>query len=137
MIRSLEEKDFPECLNLLKQLTVVGEDFDYLQIFRELNQNKDYYIFVYEMDAKVVGMATVFIEQKFIHTGSRVGHIEDVVVSSDYRKMGIGQKLILKCVEIAKDRDCYKVILDCDEKNASFYEKSGFKTYGVCMKINF
>ena len=110
---------------------------DSLEIFKELQSDKNFYIFVYEIKDKIVGMATLFIEQKFIHSGSRVGHIEDVVVSSHHRNLGIGRILIEKCVSTAKERNCYKVILDCDEKNQVFYSNLGFVHYGNAMKIAF
>ena len=133
-IRKIEEKDILECLELLKQLTVVG-DFDYMIPYNIISENPDYYIYVAQIENKIVGMATIFIEQKFIHSGSRVGHIEDVVVDSKSRKMNIGKLLIEKCVETAKLRDCYKVILDCDEKNIPFYSKCGFQKFGIAMKF--
>ena len=135
MIRSIVKKDLEECLELLKELTVVGDNFDYFKIFEEIIYDKNHYIFVYEIDAKIVGMATIFIEQKFIHFGSCVGHIEDVVVASKYRNLNIGKKLIFKCIEISKERNCYKVILDCDKKHIGFYEKVGFTNFGFSMKI--
>lgn len=136
MLRRLEEKDLPECMEILKELTIVGE-VDYLKIYKEISENPNHYIFVYEIENKVVGMATILIEPKFIHGGSKIGHIEDVVVSSNYRNLGIGKKLISKCLEMAKDKKCYKVILDCDQKNNEFYEKLNFIKFGNSMKINF
>jgi glucosamine-phosphate N-acetyltransferase len=136
MIRKIKEKDLPECLEILKELTTVGE-VDFLKVYQEIIKNPNHYIFVYELENKVVGLATVLIEPKFIHSGSKVGHIEDVVVSSKHRNLGIGKKLILKCLETAKENNCYKTILDCDDKNISFYEKLKFKKNGNCMRINF
>ena len=136
-IRLLKEEDVLDCLELLKQLTVSGIEFDYKTVFEQISSNDNIYIYVATLDEKVIGMATILIEQKLIHLGSRVGHIEDVVVSSSHRNLGIGKKLIEKCVETAKQRECYKVILDCDTKNVPFYSKLGFKDFGTCMKINF
>ena len=135
-IRKIVEKDLLECIELLKQLTVVGEA-NFYQIFQTIIKNPNYYIYVAEKDGKIIGMASIFIEQKFIHSGGRVGHIEDVVVDSNYRKLNIGKMLIEKCIETSKMRDCYKVILDCDKSNLPFYQKCGFIEYGVSMKINF
>ena len=137
MLRLMKEKDIEECLILLRELTVVGEVPNSVEIFKELQDNNNFYIFVYEHENKVAGMATLFVEQKFIHSGSRVGHIEDVVVSSQHRNMGIGKLLIEKCIQMAKERDCYKIILDCDDKNVLFYTKLGFMHYGNAMKIAF
>ena len=133
-IRRLEEKDVPTCLTLLEQLTVVG-DFDYISTYHKIKDNLNLHIFVAEnLNEKIVGMASILIEQKFIHKGGKVGHIEDVVVDKDFRKMDIGTSLIDKCVEIAQSEKCYKVILDCDEKVSSFYSKCGFQQFGISMK---
>jgi glucosamine-phosphate N-acetyltransferase len=135
-IRLLKETDVLECLELLKQLTVSGIDFDYKTVFQQISSNNNIYIYVVILDDKIVGMATILIEQKFIRLGNRVGHIEDVVVSSHHRNLGIGKILIEKCIQTAKERECYKVILDCDDKNVSFYSKLGFKDSGTCMRID-
>ena len=137
MIRALEEKDLSQCLELLKELTVVGEVPNFIEIFKQIKNNKIHHIFVYELEDKIVGMATLFVEQKFIHSGKCVGHIEDVVVSEKYRGMGIGKLLVEKCVQLAKENNCYKVILDCDDKNVPFYSKLGFSKFGNSMKIAF
>ena len=84
----------------------------------------------------VVGTASILIEQKFIHNGGYVGHIEDVSVHKKYEGKGIGSKLIKKCVDIAKECKCYKVILDCDISKEKFYEKSGFKQSCISMRLN-
>ena len=137
MIRNLEERDLEQALKLLEQLTVVGENFDYLSVFKAISENNDHHIFVYIFEKKVVGIATIFIEQKFIHSGKRVGHIEDVVVDKDHRDLKIGTKLLKHCIETGKQKNCYKIILDCDDKNVEFYTKNGFIKYGNSMKINF
>jgi len=67
------------------------------------------------------------IEQKFIHDGGLVGHIEDVVVRKDYEGKGIGIKLVTSMLECAKEKNCYKTILDCKDDVKQFYERIGFK----------
>ena len=46
----------------------------------------------------------MFIEQKFIHNGGFVGHIEDVVVRKDCEGKGIGIKLIMSMLKRAKEK---------------------------------
>lgn len=92
--------------------------------------------FVYCVDSKIVGTASIIIEPKLIHNLSFVGHIEDVVVDKDYRNQGIGQKLIEHLSNFARGKCCYKVILDCSNVNSKFYEKSGFKVNGLEMRQN-
>ena len=62
-------------------------------ILRKIKQNPDHIIHVAVDNNKIVGSTTLFIEQKFIHDGGLVGHIEDVVVRKDYEGRGIGMKL--------------------------------------------
>ncbi|KAK2079404.1 hypothetical protein QBZ16_003095 [Prototheca wickerhamii] len=66
------------------------------RIFRSLTAQPDvYYIAVIEdtESQKVVGSASLVIEQKFLRNGGKCGHIEDVVVDSACR----GHRLGLRC----------------------------------------
>ena len=73
----------------------------------------------------IKGAITVILEQKMIHSGKKVAHIEDLVVDEAVRNYGLGKKLL----DIAKreSEDCYKIILDCNNENIGFYEKCGFQ----------
>ncbi|KEQ56334.1 glucosamine-phosphate N-acetyltransferase protein [Marine Group I thaumarchaeote SCGC AAA799-E16] len=97
------------------------------EIFKKIDSNPDYMIAVAEIDGKVVGSTTLLIEQKFIHNGGRVGHIEDVVVDKNFQGQKIGEKIMKYLLEIAKKQGCYKTILDCTDDVKPFYEKLGFK----------
>ncbi len=77
--------------------------------------------------ATLVGAGTLLVEFKFIHACSKVGHIEDVVVLPETRGKGLGLLVVNSLIEEAKKRRCYKVILDCDEKNVAFYERAGME----------
>ena len=74
----------------------------------------------------IIGSATILIETKIIHNFGKVAHIEDVIVDNNYRGKGLGKMLINKCINYAKHHDCYKIILNCSDKNIPFYEKCGF-----------
>ena len=97
------------------------------EIFKKINSNPAYTIAVAEMDGKVVGSTTLLIEQKFIHQGGLVGHIEDVVVDKNFQGQKIGEKIMKYLLDIAKNQGCYKTILDCTDDVKPFYEKLGFK----------
>lgn len=120
---------------LLSQLTIspILKYNEVLLIVNNLNDN--HYIFIYENFEKVpIGIITLFIEQKLIHGGKCVGHIEDLVVDHNYIGKRIASELINYCVEIAKNNNCYKIILDCKEELIPFYNKNNFKQQGVCMR---
>ena len=89
-----------------------------------------------EDNGKIVGSTTLLIEQKFIHNGGCVGHIEDVVVSKEFEGRGIGIKLVTSLLEIANTRNCYKTILDCKDELIPFYERIGFKQESKQMRYN-
>ena len=106
------------------------------EIFRKIDSNPDYTIAVAEIDGKIVGSTTLLIEQKFIHQGGQVGHIEDVVVDKNFQGQKIGEKIMKYLLEIAKNRGCYKTILDCTDDVKPFYEKLGFKHIANEMRFD-
>jgi glucosamine-phosphate N-acetyltransferase len=81
-----------------------------------------------ELNNKIVGTITLFIEPKFINKGMQVGYIEDVSVKKGYEGLGIGFKLVNYATNYAISKEqCKKILLYCSEKNMLFYEKLGFK----------
>ena len=74
----------------------------------------------------IVGSTTLLIEQKFIHKGGLVGHIEDVVVKKEFEGQGIGMRLVKSLLDVAKQKKCYKTILNCKDDLRPFYTKMGF-----------
>ena len=81
-----------------------------------------------ELNNKIVGTTTLFIEPKFINKGMRVGYIEDVSVKKGYEGLGIGFKLVNYATNYAISKEqCKKILLYCSQKNMLFYEKLGFK----------
>jgi glucosamine-phosphate N-acetyltransferase len=75
----------------------------------------------------IVGTSSLIVEPKMIRGLSFVGHIEDVAVHRDYQGRRLGHRLVEHLCAVARERGCYKVILDADEKNGPFYEKCGFR----------
>jgi len=97
------------------------------EVFDKINSNSDHIIAVAELDGKIIGSITLLIEPKFIHGGGLVGHIEDVVIDKNFQGQKIGEKIMKYLLEFAKNRGCYKTILDCTDDVKPFYEKLGFK----------
>jgi len=101
-------------------------------------EDNDYHqTFVFEHDKKIIGTSTVLVENKLLHYGSRVGHIEDVVVDNKSRLSGVGRRLINACLDFCEEKFCYKAILDCSEDNIPFYQSCGFTYSENCMRFNF
>jgi len=105
-------------------------------VFDKISSDPNEVIYVAVMNSKVVGAASIIIEQKFIHGGGKAGHIEDVVVSKEFQGKGIGQKVVRALLEYAQKQGCYKTILDCSDDLIPFYEKLGFKKYSNAMRFD-
>jgi glucosamine-phosphate N-acetyltransferase len=82
----------------------------------------------------VVGTVTLLVEQKFIHGGGRVGHVEDVAVRRDCQDGGVGSALVRHASEEAHRLGCYKVILDCFEHLVPYYGRLGYSCHNVGMR---
>lgn len=130
--RALEIDDYDKgYLSLLEQLTHVGNisKKDFEKSFQNMNTN----IFVVELDNKIIASGTLFIERKFIHELSSVGHIEDIVVDSNHRDKKLGKKIMQHLINFANLHNCYKIILNCSPELEKFYEKFGFISKNIEM----
>ena len=125
-----------EFLDTLASLAEVQLTLDQAkEVFRD-RLRKGIRTYVARADDRIVGTASLLIEEKFIHAGGCSGHIEDVAVHRDYQKQGIGAALIRHLIDQARAAGCYKVILNCREDTASFYEKLGFRRHDNGMRMN-
>ena len=94
IIESDLENGFLESLDNLRQTSNLEQN-SVKNILKKILENENHIIHVAELNGKIVGSTTLLIEQKFIHEGGFVGHIEDVVVSKEFEGQGIGMKLVL------------------------------------------
>jgi len=149
----IKKKDFPIIIKELEKDHLIDSFFDTLSNLTEIGEdvyNKEFSqkilekiknagnirIFVAMKDSDIVGSITAIIEQKFIHNGGKICHIEDVVTRKGFEKLGIGSQLVEKVLELAKNEKCYKVILNCSEYNLKFYENLGFYKHDNGMRYN-
>jgi glucosamine-phosphate N-acetyltransferase len=127
--RNLEKNDYNKgYLDLLAQLTEVNKENITFEKFSNFIKNLDenHKIVVIIHKDKIVASGTLFIENKIIHGISKVGHIEDIVVDTESRGLGLGKKIVNHMTNLAKENNCYKVILNCKEENCGFYQKCGY-----------
>jgi glucosamine-phosphate N-acetyltransferase len=108
------------------------------KIFAEMKKTDLYHVFVaVEADGSVIGATTLLVERKFIHGGGLAGHIEDVVVRKGHEGKGIGGSLVRAAVQKAGELGCYKCILDCKQDLVPFYERLGFRSRDVGMRVDY
>ena len=134
IIFKISPKQISHILNQLTDAPELEPERIY-EIITELSSNHNIFIMLNEDNKKIIGMVTLLIEQKLIHGGRCVAHIEDLVVDLEYRKLGIGKQLIDFCKTYANQNNCYKIILDCADETRKFYEKNKFihKNCGMAL----
>jgi glucosamine-phosphate N-acetyltransferase len=119
-------------LNLLSELSVVS-DLDanlYLEHVKKISSIGTIFVSYIENPLSenfdIIASGTIIIEPKLIRGGKSVGHIEDIVVKSTHRGKQISSDILNLLKNIAREKDCYKVILDCNEEVKKVYNRSGF-----------
>jgi glucosamine-phosphate N-acetyltransferase len=142
VVRKLEVEDFERgYLKILSQLsnidinTITKEQI--LNFMNNLSSNINIFVLVDSINNKIIGSGTLLIEQKIIHNFGKVGHIEDIVVDSNYRGEGYGKQIIEYLVDYARQNQCYKVILVSNDHNSTFYNKLGFSKKDNSMALYF
>jgi len=137
IIRPIQNSDFIDgYLELVCELTnhnkVINEEI--FNSYLENNLIKTIVVYSKTMK-KIIGVGSIFILQK-LHCNS-VGQIEDVIVHQEFRKNGIGKMIINKLIEIGKNNfHCYKIILNCLDKNVEFYKNCKFLVSGNQMRYD-
>lgn len=138
----LSDENISEYLELIKNLsdTIERDNMTNLMTYYKIMESYPYLQIWTAQDPqsnKMIGCGSIIIEPKFIHKCGSVAHIEDVCINPEYRGKGYGKKIIQLLVDISKVNNCYKVILDCNDENKSFYEKCGFNKTNNQMSIYF
>lgn len=109
----IEEQCFP--------IPWTKEDFK-----REIFVNNLAHYFVAEFEDKIIGYAGMW------HIVTE-GHITNIAVLHDYRRMGVGQMLLSKQIEFAKQMQMIGITLEVrisNEAAQKLYTRNGFKPEG-------
>ena len=124
--------------SLLNQLSKCSEDYNEEKLkksFKKLSENN--FIYILEVNYKIVGTISIIIEQKLLRNGSKVGHIEDFVIDKHYGSKEYGSELLNFAVKFCQDNSCYKCILNCSEEMEKFYKRFNFENKNVEMSLYF
>jgi glucosamine-phosphate N-acetyltransferase len=139
-VRELRDKDMGRgFIETLSNLSDTGDltPAAARRLFGAMKDDPVYHVFVaVSSDGQVIGATTLLVEQKFIHRGGLVGHIEDVAVRKGHEGKGVGRSVVKAAIEKAGVLGCYKVILDCRADLVDFYKKLGFSEHDVGMRID-
>lgn len=140
IIRDIENTDFHDYLTIMKEFHGYDYQISYDKFIEELNffrvNNNCYILVIYSKnDNKIIGAGSIYKLIK-LHNNP-IGQIEDVIITEKYRGYGYGKLIINKLTDIGFSKmNCYKVILNCLEKNIPFYKKCNFVITGTQLKFN-
>lgn len=136
IIRKAEPKDIPALTGLLKQLFAIESDFT----FDELKQSRGLRlmlespnqrcIMVAQSGAQIIGMCSA---QLLVSTaeGGTAALIEDMVITGEYQRRGIGKTLLTAIEDWAIRQGATRLELLTDRNNRTaleFYQKMNWDT---------
>lgn len=132
IIRKAVLSDVPVILKLIKELAVYEKLSDKVvtdeeAVRKTLFGGKAYAEALLAMwEGQPAGMV-IFFHNYSTFLGKPGFYIEDLYVEEQFRGLGIGKKLLLKCVQIARGRNCGRMewlVLNWNPAR-KFYEKLG------------
>jgi GNAT superfamily N-acetyltransferase len=127
--------DLPQMADLLAELFTLEKDFHpdrdkQISGMRTiLDESELGRLFVVRVDGKVAGMANALFTISTAE-GGRALMLEDVIVSREHRRKGLGRKLVEHVLHWAKLRGVVRITLLADHENhlaLDFYRKLGFE----------
>ena len=128
-IRQLQHSDIKQAINLWT--SSFSRNFNNTLNAGYINDPNSTTMVVCE-GSTIIGVASIHIIYKLSRT---LGLIEDVAVDKDHRGKGVGKSLVEKLIEIGKQKNCDKIVLNTSVKNSKFYEKIGFEKNEIQMVI--
>ena len=132
-VRLIRYDELEELLELYGQLhpddPLVESDSAIRQAWAEIYNDKNQFCLVLEKDGKIVSSCTLVIIKNLTRGLRPYAVIESVITDRDHREQGFGTKVLHKAIDMAKEKNCYKVMLLTsakDEATLGFYESAGF-----------
>ena len=130
--RRLTEQDLESLLELYKQLQPEDEESSLeksINVWQEIENNPDIQYFGAVDNGKVVSTCYAVYIPNLTRNNRGICFIENVVTDKDYRNQGLASKVIDMAISYAKEKECYKTILQSGSSRVDahrFYENKGF-----------
>lgn len=131
--RKLTNHDYDSYLHLIQQFRPTSYTEEQFKLYISSLHQTDIIVIIYQN--QIIASGTILYETKLIHNISLYAHIEDIIVDNQFRKQSIGKLLIEYLIQCCKNKNCYKILLDCQKNLIPFYEKNKFQENGIQMVI--
>jgi GNAT superfamily N-acetyltransferase len=129
LLREIDDEVFLSPEEIKEKLKVM-QNYSFYKVFVAVEEGRD---------DTIVGTFTLYILDNLGHRGTPLAVVESVITHQDHRRKGVGRSMILKAMEIAAERGCYKLVLSSDIKREgahTFYDRLGFVRHGVSFRVN-
>lgn len=136
IVRAASEHDLPALLSLYRHLHPDDPTLDTAsatRVWSTLLTAGVTTVIVAQMGDLLVSSCTLAIVPNLSRGARSYGVIENVVTHADYRRQGLGRRVLAHAIDIATQADCYKVTLATGSKREAtlrFYEDAGFQRGG-------
>ena len=134
MVREIKEHELKELLELYLHLheSSVPESTEYLKsAWKTIMEDKNHHIIANIVDKKIVSSCVCVIIPNLTRNVRPYAFIENVVTHADYRCKGYATECLNYAREIAKQMNCYKMMLLTGSKKEStmnFYRGAGYNS---------
>ena len=134
LIRKAEKKDSLAILNLIKELALFEKEPESVKLKLSDIENDGFgtkplfECIVAEINKRIIGMA-IYYPRNSTWNGPTI-HLEDLIVSEQYKGKGIGTQLYSNFIKMALNSGVKRVewnVLDWNSPAINFYKKSGAK----------
>lgn len=132
MIREIQPNELHQLLTLYTHLHESGipADSEHLQkTWEQICADENHHIIVYEIDGQIISSCVCVIIPNLTRSIRPYAFIENVVTHSDHRGKGYAAACLNYARELAKEANCYKMMLLTsakDERTLTFYQKAGY-----------
>ena len=129
-------------LEMLREVNSLDADYQYDEAFVEAS--REYFLngdqtTVLALDGdRVAGCASIcYIKMMptFCHPTGYRAHLTNVYTAKDYRRQGLGKKMVDMLIKDAWTKGATEISLDATQAGRPLYEMCGFVASGECMVL--
>lgn len=134
MVREAVKKDLDELLHLYLFLHEkdIPEQSQHLQnVWNEIISDKNHHTIVNVVDGRIVSSCVCVIIPNLTRNVRPYAFVENVVTHLECRGKGYATECLNYAREIAKNQNCYKMMLltsSKEQKTLNFYENAGYNS---------
>lgn len=132
MVREAKKEDLNGILELYLCLheDSIPEQSEYLSdTWRQILEDENHHLIVNDMDGKIVSSCVCVIIPNLTRNVRPYAFVENVVTHTGFRNRGLASECLKYAKQIAKQRDCYKMMLltgSKEKETLDFYRGTGY-----------